>query len=240
MTHHEELPIHPYSGLQAVGIVGGKPVFPIMGGSEDHEAGSDAGTEGNETGTPDAKTGTEDTGTETSEAKTGTGTDDQDPWADPDKAKAEIERLRKENASTRVNAKKQAAADAEQDIINRIGKTLGLIEDEDTKVDVDQLESKLHGSQIENAVYRAAASKQNLDVNALLDSRSFLASVKELDPTDKDFAGQVSAAIDQAVTDNPRLQSQPGAGKSGNEKPEGEGNKKPSSLGGFLSTHYSN
>lgn len=34
---NEELPIHPFSRLEAVGIVNGRPVYPIMGGSEDHE-----------------------------------------------------------------------------------------------------------------------------------------------------------------------------------------------------------
>jgi hypothetical protein len=39
-----DLPIHPRTGLQAVGIVGGKPVWPIKGGAED--AGDGAGDGG--------------------------------------------------------------------------------------------------------------------------------------------------------------------------------------------------
>lgn len=44
------LPIHPITGLRAIGVVGGKPVWPILGGSGE---GGDGGTggEGGENGT---------------------------------------------------------------------------------------------------------------------------------------------------------------------------------------------
>jgi HK97 family phage major capsid protein len=38
----EVLPVHPFTGLRAVGIVAGRPVFPILGGDEN--AGADAST----------------------------------------------------------------------------------------------------------------------------------------------------------------------------------------------------
>lgn len=41
----EILPVHPYTGLRAVGIVGGRPVWPILGGDGNGDGGS-AGTGG--------------------------------------------------------------------------------------------------------------------------------------------------------------------------------------------------
>lgn len=35
MTAHSDLPVHPFTGLTAVGIVAGRPVWPVRGGSED-------------------------------------------------------------------------------------------------------------------------------------------------------------------------------------------------------------
>lgn len=40
------LPIHPITGLQAVGIVGGRPVWPILGGSGDGNDDSQNGSQG--------------------------------------------------------------------------------------------------------------------------------------------------------------------------------------------------
>src|ERR1043166_6820727 len=37
------LPVHPRTGLTAVGIVAGKPVWPIKGASEDHGGGEPSG-----------------------------------------------------------------------------------------------------------------------------------------------------------------------------------------------------
>jgi hypothetical protein len=48
----------------------------------------------------------------------------------PGAAKAEIERLRRENGSARTNAKAQAAEDAKKELAQTIGKALGLVEDE--------------------------------------------------------------------------------------------------------------
>src|SRR5215211_6920708 len=38
---HLALPVHPRTGLSAVGIVNGRPVWPILGASEDHGTGGD-------------------------------------------------------------------------------------------------------------------------------------------------------------------------------------------------------
>ena len=127
-------------------------------------------------------------------------------WEDPEAAKAEIERLRKENGASRTNAKQQAADEARKELAQTIGKALGLVEDE--PVDPNQLTQQLTASQaaakaaqVELAVFRAAAST-DADASALLDSRTFLAKVADIDPGD---SAAIAAAIAEAVTANPRL-----------------------------------
>lgn len=142
-----------------------------------------------------------------------------EPWDDPAKAKAEIERLRRENASERVNAKKAAADEARKDLAQQVGKALGLVDD-DTEIDpaqlaaeTEQLRNENRITRVELAVYRAAAKHQG-DPDALLDSRTFLAKVADLDPKGEDFTTQLDDAIKQALVDNPKLKTAPAAGAS--------------------------
>jgi hypothetical protein len=127
-------------------------------------------------------------------------------WEDPDAAKAEIERLRKENGASRTNAKQQAAEDARKELAQTIGKALGLVDDE--PVDPQELTKQLTASQaaaksaqVELAVFRAAAGT-DADAAALLDSRAFLAKVADIDPSD---SAAITAAIAEMVETNPRL-----------------------------------
>jgi hypothetical protein len=128
------------------------------------------------------------------------------PWEDPDAAKAEIERLRRENGAARTTAKQQAAEEARSELAQQIGKALGLVKDEpvDPAVLTDQLtasQAAAKSAQIELAVFRAA-TVTDADASALLDSRAFLEKVAKLDPTD---TPAFTAAIAEAVTANPRL-----------------------------------
>lgn len=127
------------------------------------------------------------------------------PWSDPNAARAEIERLRKENAKDRTSAKETAATEARNELAQTIGKALGLIQ-EDKPVDPAELTAQLTASQgaarqaqVELAVYRNAG---DADPSALLDSRAFLDKVKDIDPGDADA---FTAAISEAVQANPRL-----------------------------------
>jgi hypothetical protein len=132
------------------------------------------------------------------------------PWDDPAVAKAEIERLRKENGATRTNAKAQAAEEARTAMAQEIGKALGLVKG-DEAADPVKLTEQLTAAgavareaQVALAVYRAAGTAA--DPVALLDSKTFLASVKDIDPTD---AAAITAAITAAVESNPRLGAAP-------------------------------
>ncbi|HEY9411699.1 MAG TPA: hypothetical protein VIP77_19125 [Jiangellaceae bacterium] len=128
------------------------------------------------------------------------------PWADPVAAEAEIKRLRHENGAARTNAKAQAAADAKNELAQTIGKALGLVKDE--PIDPAKLTESLTTSQaeakqarVELAVFRTAATAGG-DPAALLDSSSFLKSLDAIDPND---TAAVTAAVQAAVTANPRL-----------------------------------
>lgn len=128
------------------------------------------------------------------------------PWDDPKAAQAEIERLRRENGSERVNAKAQAAEEAKKELAQTIGKALGLVEDEPIdpaklteSLTVAQTEAKQ--ARVELAVFRNASAAGG-DPAALLDSTSFLKSLDGIDPND---GAAVQAAISKAVEANARL-----------------------------------
>ena len=132
-------------------------------------------------------------------------------WENPDTAKAEIERLRRENGAARTNAKAQAAEEARKELANTIGKALGIVED-GAETDPAKLTESLTASQreakqarVELAVFRNAAAAGG-DPAALLDSASFLAKVADLDPSDSAALAETIAA---AVEANPRLGAAP-------------------------------
>ena len=117
-------------------------------------------------------------------------------WDDPDAAKAEIEKLRRENGADRVNAKAQAAADAKKEYAQTIAKALGLVDDDANDparltASLTQSQSEAKQARVELAVFRNATTA-GADPAALLDSSSFLKSLDGIDPND---AGAVSAAI---------------------------------------------
>jgi len=127
-------------------------------------------------------------------------------WDDPAAAKAEIEKLRKENGAARTNAKATAAEEARKELAQTIGKALGLVagdEPPDPAVLTEQATkaaADARQAQLELAVFRNAP--ETADAAALLDSRTFLAKVADLDPTD---TAALTAAITEAVEQNPRL-----------------------------------
>ncbi len=151
-------------------------------------------------------------------------------WDDPAKAKAEIERLRAENAKDRTTAKQNAATEAKNGLIQELGKALGLVKDGDTTPTPEQLTAQLAektseatATQRELAVYRTAGQVPGADVNALLDSRTFLDSIKDIKPDD---TAALKAAVEKAITDNPRLKTAQAAGKSGGDLTGGTGEGK--------------
>jgi len=127
---------------------------------------------------------------------------------------AEIRTLRRENAKRRTStqeATQTAAEQAKSELAQQIGKALGLVEDGEATPDASKLTEQLTAqtqaakqAQLELAVYKAAGT-HGADADALLDSRSFLEKVADLDPTNTDDLNQ---AIKEVVESNPRLQQQ--------------------------------
>jgi hypothetical protein len=143
-------------------------------------------------------------------------------WDDPAAARAEIEKLRRENASERVNAKQAAAEEARNEIL----KQLGLTKDGDQAPDPAKLAADLAASREasqaaarELAIFKAAATA-GADPTKLLDSNSFMTSVKGLDPND---GNAVAEAIKAAVGANPSLKAVRATGASGIEQAGGSG-----------------
>jgi len=207
-------------------------------------ASGDAGTAA--TGVDSGAAGTTDTSTAgDAGSQADQGADADSPWNDPAKAKAEIERLRRENGADRTNAKQTAAQEARDAVVQDIAKALGLAKEEtppdpaalataaqEAKAETEGLRGENRSLKTELAAFKAAVT---LGANAveLLDRRSVNSQLDKLDPTADDFATQVDAIVKKAVTDNPQLLVQaPVAGASSTDHAggSGEGVAKPANL----------
>lgn len=186
------------------------------------EATTTAGTEAAGTEQQTGTEGAQGTGQSKEQQTTGTTTTETvNVWDDPAAARAEIEKLRKQNGDERINAKKTAADEARQEILTKLGLVKG-----DEKPDLDTITAQLTAAQQERAdtarqlaIFKAAAV-HGADPAKLLDSNSFMTSVKGLDPTDGDA---VAEAIKAAVTANQSLKAARAAGASGVEISGGTG-----------------
>lgn len=138
----------------------------------------------------------------------------------PEAAQAMIKELRRENGNHRTakkaaeDAASGAGDQAKNELVQELGKTLGLIDtgDDGAKTpSAEELTQSITSEQeahkatkVELAVYRSA-SKHQADPDALLDSRSFLAEATKLDPSSDEFGTKITEAIKSAVNQNPKL-----------------------------------
>ncbi|MFI6168834.1 hypothetical protein ACIBCN_18785 [Nocardia sp. NPDC051052] len=137
------------------------------------------------------------------------------------KNRRELQQAITDSEAAARQAAEDAASAVREELAQSLGKALGLVGDEvppDPQVLLEQASVKAQEAQqlsekhandarqakVELALYRAADAA-GADASALLDSRSFLSDVAELDPTAKDFAAQVIAAIEKAIEANPRM-----------------------------------
>lgn len=226
------LPTHPLTGLTALGIVGGRPVWPILGGAPD---GGDAGQQqtadqagqqaaGQQTTEQQAATGqqqTADTATTGADAEPRDGEDADTFLAriGPKAAAKLALQYRKEAGDHRVaktaaeHARDAAAEQARQKVIDDLKPTLialGILK-ADEEPDPAALTAAATAAQtqartltVENAVLRQGATL-GVDTDRLLDSRKFADTVAALDPADAEFGGKVKAAIEAAVTKDASL-----------------------------------
>ncbi|GAA0969791.1 hypothetical protein GCM10009555_017560 [Acrocarpospora macrocephala] len=230
---HIPLPIHPRTGLQAIGVLpSGRVIWPVMGGSGEGDAGGgDTGGTETETGTGDADistttdtgTGTTDQGGTTTDGKPETGKakdgDDLAKWRELAKQNEARAKQNKKDLDA-ANAKNQATLDA-------IAQALGLKKGEevDPAKQIETLtaesakkDSRIRELEIRDAV-RDVAGQHGGDASALLDSRGFLRAVADFDPADKGFKAAVADAIKTAVKDNPKLAAAAAAAEEKKPKP---------------------
>lgn len=133
----------------------------------------------------------------------------------------------------------QTATSQQGDLLAKVAQAIGL--QVDGKPDPEKLAGELTAAQqqarqtsVELAVYKAAGPAGG-KADALLDSRSFMASVADLDPGSKTFAADVAAAVKKAVEANPALKAETPkapAGPSGTPNGGGPGTapSKPATL----------
>jgi len=117
-------------------------------------------------------------------------------------------------AAAREGEKKaKAEKKASDDRLAAVLKAAGLTSDgkqdpaeqlRDAAAERDTATAKARDTAIELAVYKRAG-KAGADPDAILDSRGFLSSVKELDPDAADFGDKITAAIKAAVKTNGKL-----------------------------------
>ncbi len=139
----------------------------------------------------------------------------------------------------------EIAAQAKAELAQQIGKALGLVQEEEKPVDPKEVIERLTTERDQTAAERdkereltrrtlvelgvhRTSSKVGADGDALLDSRSFLRSIKDLDPNSEDFPGLLEERIKQAVEDNPKFKAASLSGppaRSGGEFTGGPGGR---------------
>lgn len=222
----------------------GRPIYPIAGGNG--EGGDASGTPAGE---PAAAPNTASPEPPKPGPPPAAKAEGEDHAATIARLEKDLKDARAEAAKSRTDAKAKAAEDAVKALTEKLGRELGLIAD-DTPPDpaklaekisaqtarIGELETALRAKDVEAAV-RDAAEKHGAKGNALLDSRSFLRAIADLDPAAKDFATQLDAAIKQAVDSNPNFRTAPQAGRSGADLAGGPGETgraRPTSLGAAI------
>lgn len=162
-------------------------------------------------------------------------------------ARAEIERLRRENGEKRVKAR-----DADKEAQTKISGALkalqeaGLLPDsiklddadpvkvaeaaaEEARVAAEATRTRLVLSESELVVWRASR-ELGLNAEAITDSRSFGDAVKGLDPDAADFGDKVRKAAQDAASKNPLLRSaSTPVGKGGSSFAGGSGERRDAS-----------
>jgi hypothetical protein len=117
-----ELPIHPYTGLRAIGIGKRGPIWPVMGGAEDGDADQDA----------DDSDESDDSEDDSGDDSEDTDSQDQDSKGKKKKKTDDDERVYTANEYNRLKARMQAADRRATDT----QKQLKALEDKDKPADV--------------------------------------------------------------------------------------------------------
>lgn len=152
---------------------------------------------------------------------------DENPWADPEKAKREIERLRRENGDARINAKKAAADEARQQLLESItavldpeaaqnGKPLSI---EEVSAKLDEASAARDAAIFENRLL-AESWKHNINPEKMDYLRFVLSksdTLKSVNVNDGEFGAILESAIAEAISKDSTLKAVGTAKVSGAE-----------------------
>lgn len=156
-----------------------------------------------------------------------------EPWNDPAAAKAEIERLRKENGDSRINAKNTAREEGKTEAQTALAKALAPLlgielpgeqpaTPEQLAEQVGNVTSERDAARVDAALTRTA---WELGVDpSKLDYIAFkLSKTGELDPNADDFAGKLKTSITALVAEDATLKRSGTVQASGVENLAGSG-----------------
>lgn len=196
--------VHPRTGLalQAVGFrANGQPIWPILGAAE----GDDDWATVFEGKTPAEVKADLEAAQAAAEGKSG-----ESPWdelfkdQDPTKVKEALDNSRKWETRAKGNKDK---ADAYDELVKKItGKEEDDADPEKLTASLTAAQREARDTKVELAVIKAAG-KHEADPVLLADSRTFMASIADLDPAADDFSTQLDAAIKKAVDANAALKA---------------------------------
>lgn len=145
----------------------------------------------------------------------------------PEWAQKVIRDARAGEAAARTNAKQAAADEARNALAQQIGKALGLVQDEPLdpaklQTSLEAVQAELYGLKLDRAV--AAAAKAAGAAEDLVTAKlAYEGKLDGLDPASQDFATTVAALVAEAVQNDPRLRSTPGAAPVGGAPQAGSG-----------------
>jgi hypothetical protein len=201
------------TGGQQNGSTGGQQNGGQTGGSGDGARAGDRGGAGGGTGTGSGSGGQSGGGQQNTDRRRKLEDLDRDELI-------EIARGYRGEAAEHRTGKREVEQTL-TDLQRKVAAAFGIDVDGDGKPDPDKLAADLAKAQdtarmrsVELAVYRTAP-ESGADPAALLDSRTFLDSVSDLDPTAQDFTTRLGDKVTEAVKNNPRLSAGGGTNGSG-------------------------
>lgn len=156
----------------------------------------------------------------------------------PPAVKKLIDDARAEAGKARTTAKEQAAQEARDDLLRK----LGLTKDGEPAQTPEQLaeklasrEAQLYTMRVETALAKSAKAHSG-DEDLVTAVLAHEGKLDELDPDSTTFAAELDALVKAAVEGNPKLKAAQAAGVSGGQFTggSGEGKQRPTSIGAAL------
>ena len=196
MSDHETLPVHPFTGLTAIAVIGGRPVWPVLGGSGDGGDGDGQGDQG-DADDNDGQGGPDD----------GDDTDPEgaDQLGDPGKKALQAT---KEKWKAERDRRKALERELEQ---ARKGTSKGDSDEPDPdriRADAERAATAKANQRIIRAEVRAAAAGKLADPK---DALKFLdLDAFEVDDNGEIDADEIADAITDLITNKPYLAAQSG------------------------------